>query len=310
MPYGVKVRVLSAAQELDFGKLMQDNISTELQNDKKSIIQVIIHSFFVIPFIISIFAVMVFLMIRILTSEPNTARDFLEDVKIGGATKRWQGAFELSKLLSSTKMVPKDDSFVNEMISTFEYYAKDRDERIRQYLALAMGATKDRRYVEILIDALKDSNQGVLQACAFALGNIGDPSANEALIELLENQDPQTRLHSVMALGKIGSSLSNGPLRRMLNDREPNVRWDAAIALAKQKDFISRTILLDLLDREYLNSFTNIDEKERVKVILVAIKVSHFVGNEQLKLKLEELKDSDPNLKIREAARFELKNFL
>ena len=46
-----------------------------------------------------------------MTSEPNSARDYLEDVKIGGTTKRWQGAFELSKLLSNPKMVPKDEMF-------------------------------------------------------------------------------------------------------------------------------------------------------------------------------------------------------
>ena len=309
MPYGVKVRVLSAAQELDFGKLMQDNIPTESVNDKKSIVQIVIHSFFVIPFILSIFAVMVFLMIRILTSEPNTARDFLEDVKIGGATKRWQGAFELSKLLSNPKMVPKDDSFINEMISTFEYYDKDKDDRIRQYLALAMGATKDERYVPTLMEALKSSNAGVVQASAFALGTIKSEQAVESLIILLKSNDPQSRLHSVMALGKIGTKSTNSPLRSMLRDPEPNVRWDTAIALAKQKDLSSRTILLDLLDREYLNSFTNLDEKERVQILLVAIQVSHFVGNNEIKIVLEKLKKDDSNLKIREAARVGLEKF-
>ena len=85
---------------------MQEN-----QTEKKSILRVVIHSFFVVPLIISIFAVMIFLVIRIMTSEPNSARDYLEDVKIGGTTKRWQGAFELSKLLSNPKMVPKDEMF-------------------------------------------------------------------------------------------------------------------------------------------------------------------------------------------------------
>ena len=47
-----------------------------------------------------------------MTAEPNTARDYLEDVKIGGTTKRWQGAFELSKILSNPDMVPKDQLFV------------------------------------------------------------------------------------------------------------------------------------------------------------------------------------------------------
>ena len=69
--------------------------------EKKSAVSVIIHSFFVVPFIIAIFAVIIFLIARIMTAEPNTARDYLEDVKIGGSTKRWQGAFELSKIFKS-----------------------------------------------------------------------------------------------------------------------------------------------------------------------------------------------------------------
>ncbi len=71
--------------------------------EKKSTLSVVIHSFFVVPFIIAIFSVIIFLVARILTAEPNTARDYLEDVKIGGTTKRWQGAFELSKILSNPK---------------------------------------------------------------------------------------------------------------------------------------------------------------------------------------------------------------
>ena len=173
MPYGVKVRVLSAAHN---SKIMQEN-----QTEKKSVLQVVIHSFFVVPFIIAIFAVIIFLVIRLMTTEPNSARDYLEDVKIGGTTKRWQGAFELSKLLSNPKMIPKDEMFVNEMISTFEYSSNDRDKRIRQYLAIAMGATKDERYSSTLINAIESADIGVVQACAFALGNIGDAKAIEPL---------------------------------------------------------------------------------------------------------------------------------
>ena len=80
---------------------MQEN-----HTEKKSVLQVVIHSFFVVPFIIAIFAVIIFLVIRLMTTEPNSARDYLEDVKIGGTTKRWQGEFELSKLLSNPKMIP------------------------------------------------------------------------------------------------------------------------------------------------------------------------------------------------------------
>ena len=302
MPYGVKVRVLSAARN---SKNMQEN-----HTEKKSVLQVVIHSFFVVPFIIAIFAVIIFLVIRLMTTEPNSARDYLEDVKIGGTTKRWQGAFELSKLLSNPKMIPKDEMFVNEMISTFEYSSNDRDKRIRQYLAIAMGATKDERYSSTLINAIESTDIGVVQACAFALGNIGDTKAIEPLKKILSDSDPQVRLHGVIALGKIGGQSSIGPLRKMLTDIEPNIRWDAAIGLAKQKDSSGRSILLDLLDRKYLNSFPNVDEKEKVQVILVTISVSHFVQNQELKLKLERLMNEDLNLKIREAARIALEKFI
>ena len=302
MPYGVKVRVLSAARN---SKNMQEN-----HTEKKSVLQVVIHSFFVVPFIIAIFAVIIFLVIRLMTTEPNSARDYLEDVKIGGTTKRWQGAFELSKLLSNPKMIPKDEMFVNEMISTFEYSSNDRDKRIRQYLAIAMGATKDERYSSTLINAIESTDIGVVQACAFALGNIGDTKAIEPLKKILSDSDPQVRLHGVIALGKIGGQSSIDPLRKMLTDIEPNIRWDAAIGLAKQKDSSGRSILLDLLDRKYLNSFPNVDEKEKVQVILVTISVSHFVQNQELKIKIERLMDEDLNLKIREAARIALEKFI
>ena len=284
---------------------MQEN-----QTEKKSVLQVVIHSFFVVPFIIAIFAVIIFLVIRLMTTEPNSARDYLEDVKIGGTTKRWQGAFELSKLLSNPKMIPKDEMFVNEMISTFEYSSNDRDKRIRQYLAIAMGATKDKRYSSTLINAIESADIGVVQACAFALGNIGDAKAIEPLKKILSDSDPQVRLHGVIALGKIGGQSSIAPLRKMLTDIEPNIRWDAAIGLAKQKNSSGRSILLDLLDRKYLNSFPNVDEKEKVQVILVTISVSHFVQNQELKLKLERLMNEDLNLKIREAARIALEKFI
>ena len=302
MPYGVKVRVLSAAQKNLF---MQEN-----QTEKKSTLQVVVHSFFVVPLIIAVFAVMIFLFIRLMTSEPNSARDYLQDVKIGGTTKRWQGAFELSKLLSNPKMVPKDDLFVNEMISTFKYSSSDRDARIQQYLAIAMGATKDKRYTQTLIEAIDGSDEGVIQACAFALGNIGTIDAIDPLEKLLNNSEPQIRLHAVIALGKIGEPSTVPILKKMLSDSEPNVRWDASIALAKQKDSSGRSILLDLLDRKYLNSFPNIDEKEKVQVILVAISVSHFIQNQELKAVLENIKENDENLKIREAARIAVNKFI
>ena len=281
----------------------------DIKPEKKSALMVVIHSFFVVPFIIAIFAVLIFLVTRIMTAEPNTAQDYLEDIKIGGATKRWQGAFELSKILSNPKMVPQDDRFVYEMISAFEYSINDRDLRVRQFLAIAMGATGDTRYVETIIKALNQKDTEVVMACAYALGNLKDVRAVDPLLKFLEDGDPQVRLQAVIALGKIGDSTSIISLKKMLADTEPNIRWDAAIALAKQKDSSGRRIVLDLLDRKYLDSFNNIDKIEQVQAMMVAINVSPLIKNPALKQSLLNLKESDSNLKIREAARKALQNF-
>mgnify|MGYP001159614018 CR=1 FL=1 len=279
------------------------------KSEKKSAVSVIIHSFFVVPFIIAVFSVIIFLIARIMTAEPNTARDYLEDVKIGGSTKRWQGAFELSKILSNPDMVPKDELFIQEMISAFNYAEHDRDDRIRQYLAIAMGATGDLRYVETLLNALDKSETEVTKASAFALGNLGDKRAVDKLIELLDNGSPQIRLQAVIALGKIRDPNSISELKKMLLDLEPNVKWDAAIALAKQRDASGKRILLDLLDRKYLDSFPNIDKIEQVQVLMVVINIVPFLDDSDFKEPLAQLKNSDSNLKVREAARKALLNF-
>ena len=244
-----------------------------------------------------------------MTAEPNTARDYLEDVKIGGTTKRWQGAFELSKILSNPDMVPTDDLFVQEMISAFNYAEHDRDARIRQYLAIAMGATGDLRYVETLLNALDESETEVTKASTFALGNLGDKRAVEKLIELLGSGSPQVRLQSVIALGKIGDPYAIPELKKMLMDIEPNVKWDAAIALAKQKDASGKRILLDLLDRKYLDSFPNIDEIEQVQVLMVVINIVPLLSDSDFVEPLTQLKNNDLNLKVREAARKALLNY-
>ena len=244
-----------------------------------------------------------------MTAEPNTARDYLEDVKIGGSTKRWQGAFELSKILSNPDMVPKDELFIQEMISAFNYAEHDRDDRIREYLAIAMGATGDNRYVETLVNALDESEIEVTKALAFALGNLRDKRAVDKLIGLLDNGSPQIRLHAVIALGKIGDPNSVPELKKMLLDIEPNIKWDTAIALAKQKDASGKRILLDLLDRKYLDSFPNIDEIEQVQVLMVVINIVPLLKDSDFKEPLAQLKNSDSNLKVREAARKALLNF-
>ena len=283
--------------------------SPQIPAGKKSGLRVIIHSFFVVPLLIAFFALIIFLVLRLLTSEPSTARDYLNDVKIGGNTRRWQGAFELSKILSDPRKVPNDDRFVQDMINTFEHAQHDRDERIKYYLALAMGRTEDSRYVSTLARALDDNDPNTVASCVYASGLIKDSVLLDKM-ELLKNHDnAQVRLQLVIALGYLGNDSAIPVLQEKLRDEEENVVWDAAVALAKLGDPSGRKILINLLDRNYFTSFPNIDEEEEAAAILVAIRTSVFIQNPELKKSLEVLKSTDHNLKIQEAARTALEQF-
>ena len=284
-----------------------ENLPNNFPAEKKSLLRVVIHSFFVVPFIIAIFGVLIFLMLRILTIEPRTAQDYLHDVKIGGNTKRWQGAFELSKILANPGMVPREERFVNDLISTFEYSEKERDDRIRIYLALAMGRTKDLRYATILEKTLNDENEEILAAVIYSLGLINSPTSLEQLLLMFEHESARVRHQVVVALGNYDGDQVQIILKQALHDPEPNVRWDAAIALAKQKDDSGRRILLDLMDRKYLDSFPNIDAVEQNQAILAAIRASRDILDDELRQVLLDLMENDLNMKVRQAARNTLK---
>ena len=62
---------------------------------------------------ITIFGVMFFLIVKFLTFESEDPHDLLNNIKFGSASKRWQSAYELSKILSDPNLIPKEDSFNN-----------------------------------------------------------------------------------------------------------------------------------------------------------------------------------------------------
>ena len=82
---------------------------------------------------------------------------------------------------------------------------------------------------------------------------------------------------------------------------------DSAIALAKMQNNAGKKILLDLLDRSYLDSFPNIDAGEQDQAILITVKASRWILDPELKQSLIKLRDFDRNLHIRNAARKILK---
>ena len=265
-------------------------------------VYVLFYSFFLIPFMIAVFGALFFILFRFITFETDDAAELLNQVKIGSASKRWQSAFELAKVFNTPEKIPADPSFKNQMVSAYNHSIHD-DPLVRAYLALAMGVTRDEFYSDALLIGLDDEDRESRLAATQAVGMIGTKKATAKLQDLVSKSDyPDERLAATIALGLIGDEKSIPFLKDLLEDEEPNIQWDAAIALAKLGDISGVFIIENLLDRQYLNTFPEVDEVEKDQAIMVAIKVSSRLKDDRFVTKLVGLAKSDINLKIRDAA--------
>lgn len=283
-------------------------IDEPIEEKKTGTVKVLIHSFFVIPFVITVFGVLFFFMFRILVNESDSARDYLTEVKIGSATKRWQSAFELAKLLSDPDLIPKSEDFRSEMIKAYQYAIHDNP-MVRTYLALAMGRTGDSNYGQALIEGLEDEDLNSRLASINALGMIQFQPAITLLKQYLSGSTSQEeKLAAVIALGMIGDKSVITDLQILLSDEEPNLRWDAAVALAKLGDRSGSQIIENLLDRKYLDNYPSVDGWEKTQAILVAIHISNQISDDRFIPNLKYLASNDMNMKIRDSAIKTLKN--
>ena len=281
---------------------MNNTTAIENQKEDSSRIYTLFYSFFLIPFMIAIFGAIFFLLFRFITYETNDASELLNQVKIGSATKRWQSAYELSKVLNNPETIPEDVSFKNQMISAYDHSIND-DPLVRAYLAIAMGATGDQFYAEDLVNGLEDESRESRLAAIQAVGMVRSELAVMQLIDVIDNSDYQDeRLAATMSLGFIGDGRAIPKLNELLEDDEPNIRWDSAIALAKMGEESSIPIIENLMDREYLMTFPELDYKEINKVIMTAIETSSLVLDNRFEPRLVELARSDESLTVRDAA--------
>jgi len=268
---------------------------------EKSIFKVLFNSFVIIPFLVAASLVFVYSLFSLLTYEDATPYDYLNDIKIGGATKRWQSAFELSKILYISDEISKDDRFISEMINIFKQ-SKHDDNRVRQYLALAMGRTGNSRYIDPLLSEIEDENTENIPAIIRALGLLKSGKAVQKLKLFLDHEDESIRLQTVIAFGNIADPTVIEDLKKSLYDSQPNIRWDAAISLAKIGDDSGREIILKLIEGKFFINFPEVDIRERDQARIIAIRAGILLNDPIINSKIQELADEENNINIRKTA--------
>ncbi len=212
----------------------------------------------------------------------------------------WEATPEILKTIESSLVDPSDAirmTAVSAVRTTDdrsalpvlrERFNVEKEPKVRQELALALGNMGDKEALPLLIAALRDptSPEGVRAAALTGLESIGGKPAIEALIEALGSKhgvlrdetqarivaalgrfkakegipaiadrlfhtNPDVRVAAAEALGKIGDVKLGAPrVRPALKDQSVEVRKAALGALAALKDFESIPGMIELANEE------------------------------------------------------------
>ncbi|MCH8328196.1 MAG: hypothetical protein IID15_06700 [Candidatus Marinimicrobia bacterium] len=264
--------------------------------------RVIVHSFFIIPFLIAVFAVLIFAMLKLVVGTPPNLEQALSTISRGSETERWQAAMDLTAMLQAQRSENIDPRFLDQLSFEFRRSATERQPYLRTYLALAMGLTREPRFERDLIDGLEESAVPSTLASIKSLGMVGTAVAESLLVNLLPGDDLRMILESIIALGRLGRPSSIPHLLPFLEHPEANLRWDSAISLAKLGDRSGRETIGRLLERSYYINFPLVDELEQDRAIFIAVEIARLWQDSFFKENLEYLSRNDPNLRIADAA--------
>jgi HEAT repeat protein len=266
----------------------------------------ILFQFVVFPLGIVAIAVGIFLLFGKLASDEQTIPDYLNEVRSGGRTERWQAAYQLSQLINAGE-AKKYPHLVDDVMKAYQD-ARDDDPRIRQYLSMVLGNLGDRRATPLLeAAAAAEPNSDTRLYATLALGRLHDPAAVPTLIKLAADDEHDIRKSAVYALGEIGDPRALDTLAQKANDQTPDVRFNAAIALARFGDKRGIGALREMLDRTRLNQVAGMRPDQKEATMLAAIPALMKIAPEEAPTLLGKVAQSDESLRVRAAAKDALK---
>ena len=286
--------------------------------EEKKPASLLVAQFFLFPLIIIAICVGIFLLFGYLTYEQRSPREYLNEIRTGSETRRWQAAYELSNIISSEKERLKNTEFVHEVMAVYRISRGDssqegqtirKDPRIRQFLALTMGHLGDPRAVPALVEGLDDPEVENQIYTLWALGSIGDNAAVPGILAELRNDDPSVRKVAAYVLGAIKDPRAIHDLQVALNEANKDVQWSAAMALAQMQDPAGADLLIKLLDRSYVSQLEGMTGNQKNELMMNAIKCLGILKFPGARDKIVELSRNDPDLSVRDASLEALKKF-
>lgn len=264
----------------------------------------LIARFFLLPLVVVVAAVGIFLVFNTMTFERRGPRDYLQEVRGGTANRRWQAAFELSRSIGA--LPPEERAeLCAETLRVFETLSPRRpdDLLVRRYLVLVLGRLGEPAAIPALLQAAKADDPDTRLYVVWALGKIGGPGGFETVLESSQSEDPGARKMAAYVLGALGDKRAIPRLQVLAEDRVADVRWNAAIALGSLGDPSGLPVLRAMLDRAALGRQAELSSEQAEAAMVNAMKALVLLHDAESLPALDRLAGTDPNLRVRDAAR-------
>ena len=265
----------------------------------------VVTQFFLLPLAVVAGLLGVFLLYTLATRRVPTARDYLETLRSGRFNQRWQAAFELSNLLKKKDASVGDPGMLSEMVKIFQesVTSPDEDPRVKRYLALALGDSASAQAIDPLLKAARGEDSETRLYALWGLAHLKAVEAKELFREGLTDADPTVRSICAFGLGVLSEHPDLTDVEPLLKDPVPDVRWNAALALARNGSASGESVLIELLDRKYLDAFPGLKSPDKTELILNALRGLKHLKTHGLSEKLRRLANADPDPNVRKAAR-------
>jgi HEAT repeat protein len=259
---------------------------------------------FIVPAGIVLVALGIFFLGTMAIQHPKTAEQYLEELKSDNTSRRWQSAYELSRMLNQNENIQFDQTLRAQLVQVFGD-AKDDDPRLREYLALVLGRLKEKSALSVLSSAVRDDSTDVKIYSLWALGNIEDPQGGEAALAALSDTDETVQRMAVGALSAMRYEPAKFALEKNLESSNQALRYDSAVALARIKDEKAVPILLEMMNLK--PSGKPEDDQIIQSAKITAIEGAQELPDEALKAKITDLSKNESDIKVRETALAALK---
>lgn len=284
--------------------------TTEEKSDWKVVLQ-----FFLVPLSLVAVLVSVFFGLQVMRSQRPRIETALRSLqsyqgflaRYVGDVKRWQSGYDLSLLMRG------DDPavirrFLPELSDAFREASKSGDLKLRRYLALVLGESRDAGGIAPLREGLRDDDSMTRLFSCWGLAEIGDRAALPDLRTAVTDADAGVRKMAIFSLGRLGDREAAPLLRSALEDPQVDVRWNAALALSRLGDLTAVPVLVALLEAS-IGPADSQGITERRERALNAIRGLALLKAPEARDPLRRAASAPSDPGIREAARLALESY-